>query len=93
MEQNDKFYKLKSEIEKGQLRYTVKSVILLCLYITLGRFIGSYVFGDESVIDKFWAELPSSLILLVLIGGVFSLIIFQFKLIKYKKDSNDRNNT
>jgi len=93
MDLDAKFYKLKNEIENGQLRYCIKSVAIVLASITFGKFIGAYAFGDEGAISTFLAELPANIILLLLFGGFFSVIAWEFKLSKYKKESKRRNNT
>lgn len=93
MDQDAKFYKLKNEIENGQLRYAIKYVAIVLSSIIFGKFIGAYFWGDEGAISNFLTELPANIILLLLFGSFFSVIVWEFKVNKYKKESKRRNNT
>lgn len=91
MMSDDKFLKIKNEIKKGQIRYSIKSIFPILIAVIIGRFIGAYSFGNDNDIDTLWEVLPIIVILFSALGGIFSAITWHFKIANYKKELNHRN--
>jgi hypothetical protein len=94
MIEDNKFHKLKNEIERGQIRYFLKSTLLpTMLVVIIGKFLAAYYFENKNDIANLFDATPGMIILLLLFGGFSSIVSFQLKYKSYQKELTRRNNT
>lgn len=90
---NNKFYKLKIEIENGPIRYVIKSILPGLLGVLIGKIIGAYLLGNDLSFAYLQDELSLTIIIFIIFGFVFGVISWRFKMSKYQKESKRRENT
>ncbi len=86
MIEDNKFYKLKNEIEGGQIRYFLKSTLPIVLVVIIGKFIGVYYFDNKNDIANLFDASPNMIILLLLFNGFFNVVSFQLKYKNYQRE-------
>jgi len=90
MNLDDKFYKLKSEVEKGLIRFIIKSILSMILALIIGRLIGTYYFGND--VANLWNGISSIILLFTLFIGIFSVITWHFKVLRIETAVERREN-
>ena len=83
-DKNSKFQRWGEERKKGMLRYVVKSTLFLCLLLVVGRIIGHLVFGNTQTNTEFFAEIPLSIVVMVIVGALINTVAWYIKELKHR---------
>ncbi|MFC5077793.1 hypothetical protein VTH8203_04324 [Vibrio thalassae] len=67
-DQDAKFHRWNNERKKGKFRFVLTSTLKIGIFFILGKILGTYLFGNESLISNMWYELPQHASIAFLIG-------------------------
>lgn len=69
-----KYVYWKEERKKGKWHYIVKSFLMICTALLVGKMIGLFVFDDLNSLQDITEHLPADLFIMMLVGIPVSVI-------------------
>ncbi|MGR5068172.1 MULTISPECIES: hypothetical protein [Vibrio] len=69
-----KYLYWREERKKGKWHYVMKSFLMICCALLVGKVIGLFVFGELHTVKDIIEQLPADLLIMMLVGFPISVI-------------------